>query len=141
IAGNLTFKDDAPHVGTSSGSEPTLTVDDTTLLVNASGSFDGILGLAGSGYGADGAGTTAFVLTVAPGGVASGLFDVATGNQIYLYDNGSGGIEGRVGSGVATPNAAGAISFLVTVDSNGLVTLDEQRASAHTPDNRPPQAG
>ncbi|MCL6684793.1 DUF5801 repeats-in-toxin domain-containing protein [Sphingomonas alba] len=139
IASNLVFKDDAPHVGASSGSEPTLTVDDTTLATNASGSFAGVLGLAGSGYGADGAGTTAFVLTVAGGGVASGLFDVATGNQIYLYDVG-GTITGKVGSGVATPNPAGATAFTVSVDSNGLVTLDQVLAIQHSPDTGPDQS-
>src|SRR5207244_3919612 len=63
IASNLTFKDDAPHLGASSGSEPTITVDETNLAVDNTGDFAAVLGLAGSGYGADGAGTTVCRLT------------------------------------------------------------------------------
>jgi hypothetical protein len=139
IASNLTFKDDGPHVGTSSGTEPTITVDETNLAVDSTGNFAALLGLAGSGYGADGAGTTAFTLTVSSAGAASGLFDVATGNQIYLYQSGNT-IVGRVGSGVATPNPAGATSFVVSVDASGVVTLDQQLAIQHSPDSGPDQS-
>ena len=117
--GLLTIDDDTPTI-IASGAEPQLVVDETTLGTNASASFAGAFI---TSVGADTPGSTAYALHVAPGGVASGLFDVATGNQIYLYDVG-GTIVGKVGSGIATPNASGATSFVVTVDSNGLVTLD-----------------
>src|SRR5213075_2404577 len=138
IASNLVFKDDAPHLGASSGSEPTITVDETTLAVDNTGNFAAVLGLAGSGYGADGAGTTVFTLTVSSAGAASGLFDVASGNQIYLYKVGDT-VVGKVGSGPATANPAGATSFVVSVDGSGVVTLDQQLAIQHTPDTGPDQ--
>ena len=138
IASNLVFRDDAPTLGTSSGTEPTITVDETNLAVNNTGNFAALLGASGASYGADGAGTTVYQLGVAPGGVASGLFDVASGNQIYLYQVGNT-IVGRVGSGPATANPAGATSFVVSVDGSGVVTLDQQLAIQHSPDTGPDQ--
>ena len=65
-------------------------------------------------------------------GAASGLFDVATGNQIDLYKV-HDTIVGRVGSGPATADPAGTAAFVVSVDANGLVTLDQVRALTSYP--------
>ena len=130
IASNLVFEDDGPSLGASSGAEPNIIVDETILATNGSASFAALLGGLGASYGADGAGTTVYALNVSGAGVASGLFDVATGNQIYLYKVGDT-IVGRVGSGPATADASGTAAFVVSVDANGLVTLDQVRALTH----------
>ena len=130
IASNLVFEDDGPSLGASSGAEPNIVVDETILATNGSASFAALLGGLGASYGADGAGTTVYALNVSGAGVASGLFDVATGNQIYLYKVGDT-IVGRVGSGPATADASGTAAFVVSVDANGLVTLDQVRALTH----------
>ena len=106
IGTNLVFEDDGPSLGASSGAEPNIVVDETILATNGSASFAALLGGLGASYGADGAGTTVYALNVSGAGVASGLFDVATGNQIYLYKVGDT-IVGRVGSGPATADASG----------------------------------
>src|SRR4030095_5231412 len=69
---NITVVDDVPSLGTSSGTEPTITVDETNLAVNNTGNFAPFLGAAGAVYGADGPGTTVFTLTVSSAGRARG---------------------------------------------------------------------
>ena len=120
IGQNLVFKDDAPSIIRTETTEPTLSVDETVLGTNASASFAGLFSTA---YGADDAGTTVYSLSVGAG--ASGLIDTASGLAVVLSVNGSGQVEGRAGAG-------GAIVFVVSVDSAGVVTLDQQRAVVHT---------
>ncbi|WP_309602557.1 DUF5801 repeats-in-toxin domain-containing protein, partial [Sphingomonas sp.] len=48
IGQNLVFKDDGPSLGSSSGSEPTITVDETSLATNSSASFAALLGASGA---------------------------------------------------------------------------------------------
>ena len=73
----------------------------------------GFAGAFTSAFGADGAGTITYALGINGGnGVASGLVDVATGQNIVLVIN-AGVVEGHVG------NAAGALAFTVTVDGAG----------------------
>jgi hypothetical protein len=87
----------------------------------------------GSAYGADGAGTTAFGLSVAPGGVDSGL-DTTAGVNIFLFlENGI--VVGRVGAtaGVA---AAGPAAFALSINpTTGAVSMVEylNHANATTP--------
>src|SRR6185503_9625824 len=75
---------------------------------------------------------TTYALNVSSAGVDSGLDDSATGSNILLFKEGND-IVGRVGS------AAGAVSFVVGVDTNGTVSLDQQRAILHTPNSGPDQ--
>jgi len=97
-------------------------VDETVLATNATANFAGVFT---SSFGADGAGTLSYSLSVTGGnGTASGLIDVATGQSIVLVNN-AGVIEGHVG------NAAGAIAFTVSVNAAGDVTLDQIRAVQH----------
>ncbi|MEP7315096.1 MAG: DUF5801 repeats-in-toxin domain-containing protein, partial [Sphingomicrobium sp.] len=136
IGANLNMKDDAPSISTNSTTEPNLTVDETNLATDASASFAGLFT---SSFGADGAGAKTYGISVSSVGVDSGLIDTVTGQHIYLYQSGST-VVGRVGAG-GVANPAGAISFVVTVNSStGLVTLDQQRAIFHTPDSGPDQA-
>jgi VCBS repeat-containing protein len=127
-AGTLTIDvdDDTPTV-TLTGAVPTLTVDETVLATNAGPtSFAGAFTVA---YGADGAGTTAYTLTVNTA-IASGLVDTATGAAVVLS------VAGNVVTGTAGP--AGPVVFTLTVDpANGNVTLDQQRAVSHGVDGGP----
>ena len=123
IGTSLHFHDDAPSISVSAAADP-LTVDETNLILNATANFaDNFT----SSYGADGAGTTTYALNVSAAGVDFGLDDTATGSNILLFKEGNT-VVGRVG------NAGGPISFIVSVDAAGTVTLDQQRAIFHTPD-------
>jgi len=117
IGSNMVFEDDGPSMSTT-GTEPTATVDETVLLADAKASFAANFT---SAFGADGAGTTTYALGVVAG--ASGLTDTATNEVVNLLLNGAV-VEGRT----ATTNA---LVFTVSVDVNGEVTLDQLRAVVH----------
>ncbi|POA16730.1 hypothetical protein C1886_25680, partial [Pseudomonas sp. FW300-N1A1] len=123
IGQNLVFEDDGPSISTT-GEEPTLTVDETVLAINDTKSFAANFT---SAFGADGAGTLTYALGVVAG--ASGLTDTASGEAVNLSLNGAV-VEGRT----ATSNA---LVFTVSVASNGEVTLDQLRAVVH-PDTTDP---
>jgi hypothetical protein len=117
IGQNLVFKDDGPSISTT-GTEPTLTVDETVLATNDTQSFAANFS---SAFGADGAGTLTYALGVVAGG--SGLVDTATGQAVNLSVNG-GVVEGRTA-------ASNDLVFTVSVAANGDVTLDQLRAVVH----------
>ncbi|HXH52216.1 MAG TPA: DUF5801 repeats-in-toxin domain-containing protein [Sphingomicrobium sp.] len=117
IAQNLVFLDDGPTIS-ASGTEPTLTVDESNLALDASASFAGAFT---SAFGADGAGTISYALGINAG--ATGLVDTATGQAVVLVVNG-GVVEGRT----ATSNQ---LVFTVSVNAAGTVTLDQVRAVQH----------
>ncbi|MGY3304686.1 hypothetical protein ACVK1X_003989, partial [Pseudomonas sp. PvR086] len=123
IGQNLVFKDDGPSISTT-GTEPTLTVDETVLTTDATQSFAANFS---SAFGADGAGTLTYALGVVAGG--SGLTDTATGEAVNLSLNGTV-VEGRT----ATTNL---LVFTVSVAANGDVTLDQQRAVVHPDPTNP----
>nr|WP_183671952.1 DUF5801 repeats-in-toxin domain-containing protein [Pseudomonas umsongensis] len=123
IGQNLVFKDDGPSISTT-GSEPTLTVDETVLTTDATQNFAANFT---SAFGADGAGTLTYALGVVAG--ASGLTDTATGEAVNLSLNGTV-VEGRT----ATTNL---LVFTVSVAANGDVTLDQQRAVVHPDPTNP----
>ncbi|WP_063343831.1 DUF5801 repeats-in-toxin domain-containing protein [Pseudomonas fluorescens] len=117
IGQNLVFEDDGPSISTT-GDEPTLTVDETVLTTDATQSFTANFS---SAFGADGAGTLTYALGMTAG--PSGLTDTATGEAVNLSLNG-GVVEGRT----ATTNL---LVFTVSVAANGDVTLDQLRAVVH----------
>ncbi|WP_259333015.1 DUF5801 repeats-in-toxin domain-containing protein [Pseudomonas sp. FW300-N1B4] len=117
IGQNLVFEDDGPSI-TTTGDEPTLTVDETVLATDATQSFTANFS---SAFGADGAGTLTYALGATAG--PSGLTDTATGEAVNLSLNG-GVVEGRT----ATTNL---LVFTVSVAANGDVTLDQLRAVVH----------
>ncbi|MGF6317689.1 DUF5801 repeats-in-toxin domain-containing protein [Pseudomonas frederiksbergensis] len=117
IGQNLVFEDDGPSISTT-GDEPTLTVDETVLATDATQSFTANFS---SAFGADGAGTLTYALGVTAG--PSGLTDTATGEAVNLSLNGAV-VEGRT----ATTNL---LVFTVSVAANGDVTLDQLRAVVH----------
>ncbi|WP_260963072.1 DUF5801 repeats-in-toxin domain-containing protein, partial [Pseudomonas citri] len=126
IGQNLVFKDDGPSISTT-GTEPTLTVDETVLATDATQNFAANFT---SAFGADGAGTLTYALGVVAG--ASGLVDTATGEAVNLSLNGSV-VEGRT----ATTNL---LVFTVTVAANADVTLDQLRAVVHPDATNPDDA-
>ncbi|MHC5193954.1 DUF5801 repeats-in-toxin domain-containing protein [Pseudomonas frederiksbergensis] len=123
IGQNLVFKDDGPSISTT-GTEPTLTVDETVLTTDDTQNFAANFT---SAFGADGAGTLTYALGVVAGG--SGLTDTATGEAVNLSLNGSV-VEGRT----AITNL---LVFTVSVAANGDVTLDQQRAVVHPDPTNP----
>ncbi|WP_137896118.1 DUF5801 repeats-in-toxin domain-containing protein, partial [Ramlibacter sp. 2FC] len=122
----LTFQDDGPSISTT-GTEPTATVDETVLATNATADFSVNFT---SAFGADGAGTLAYALGISSVGAVSGLTDTATNNGVFLFLEG-GVVVGREGTD-ATDAATGDIVFTASVNSTtGVVTLDQQRAIVH----------
>jgi hypothetical protein len=123
------IEDDVPVVGLATAPAPTLQVDETSLSTNASVSFASAFT---GGYGADAAGSTTYSLNVSAAGVNSGLKDTATGNDILLYKIGND-VVGKYGG------VGGTTVFSLSVNAAGEVTLDQQRAIAHTPESGPDQ--
>src|SRR5262249_46298110 len=122
----INFDDDGPSILTT-GTEPTLTVDESVLTTDDTKSFAANFS---SDFRADGAGTLTYALSVVAG--ASGLVDTATNEAVNLSLSGSV-VEGRT----ATSNV---LVFTVSIDTSGNVTLDQKRAVVHTPDTGPDQS-
>ena len=79
----------------------------------------------------------AFSLTAADGesledGTASGVYDTETGQQIYLFINDDGEVEGRVGSD-GEADAGGELAFVLRLDGAAL-ELAQLRAVEHNND-------
>ncbi|PWJ94153.1 hypothetical protein C8D77_101836 [Mesorhizobium loti] len=123
IGQNLNFKDDGPSISTT-GTEPTLTVDESVLTTNDTKSFAGNFT---SAFGADGAGTLTYALGVVAG--PSGLVDTATGQAVILSLNG-GVVEGHT-------SGSNDLVFTVSVSATGDVTLDQLRAVVHANTSNP----
>ncbi|HET6525359.1 VCBS domain-containing protein [Sphingopyxis sp.] len=119
----ISFDDDAP-TAVLSGSEPTLTVDETTLGTGSSASF---VSSFTTNFGADGAlgGASGPAYLIEINTSQSGLVDSATGQNVLLAQVGNM-VEGRT--------AGGDLVFTVTVAANGTVTLNQLRAVMHSPD-------
>ncbi|EJM71457.1 DUF5801 repeats-in-toxin domain-containing protein, partial [Pseudomonas sp. GM55] len=123
IGQNLVFKDDGPSISTT-GTEPTLTVDETVLATDVTQSFAANFN---SAFGADGAGTLTYALGVVAG--ASGLTDTALGEAVNLSLNGTV-VQGRTATG-------NLLVFTVGVAADGSVTLDQLRAVVHSNTSNP----
>ncbi|RUT90783.1 MULTISPECIES: DUF5801 repeats-in-toxin domain-containing protein [unclassified Mesorhizobium] len=113
----INFDDDGPSIS-STGTEPTLTVDETVLGTNDVQSFAANFS---SAFGSDGAGTVTYALGFTAG--VTGIVDTLTGQAVVLSLNG-GVIEGRT----VTSND---LVFTVAVSGTGSVTLDQIRAVVH----------
>ncbi|QIG98979.1 DUF5801 repeats-in-toxin domain-containing protein [Bradyrhizobium sp. 6(2017)] len=86
---------------------------DNGALSFASTGVSSILTVAGGSYGADGAGTTTYGLSVL--NAASGL-TLTDGTAITLSLDGSGRIIGTVGTDVANPSLTGMVAFAIAID-------------------------
>ncbi|WP_224794478.1 DUF5801 repeats-in-toxin domain-containing protein, partial [Pseudomonas fluorescens] len=123
IGSKIIFDDDGPSI-TTTGTEPTLTVDETVLATNATQSYAANFN---SAFGADGAGTLTYALGVVAG--ASGLTDTASGEAVNLSLNGTV-VEGRTA-------LTSLLVFTVSVAATGSVTLDQIRAVVHSNTTNP----
>ena len=120
-------QDDVPTISTT-GTPPTLAVDETTLGTNATQS---VAANFSSAFGANGAGAITYALGVVAG--PSGLVDTLTHEAVILSLTAGGVVEGRT---VGTNQ----LVFTVAIDGAGNVTLDQIRAVEHTPDSGPDQS-
>ncbi len=121
LGGNVKFADDGPSV-TATPTAAMLMVDETTLGTDATADLSGAFTVV---YGADGAGTTSYALSISATDADSGLVDVATGEAVLLRVNGNI-VEGY--------SATGGVVFTLSVNASGVVELDQLRAVEHTPD-------
>ena len=115
---NVAISDDVPSISGRTVAAGLLSVDETNLAQDATANFQALFNIV---KGADQPATMAYSFAVNP---VSGLVDVATGSSVLLFASGNV-VEGRVGG------AAGAVVFRLTVDANGVATLDQMRAVAH----------
>jgi len=129
IGDDIGVDDDAPTIVVS-GTEPTLTVDETVLTTDASADFSTAFT---PDFGTDGAGAAGVTYALGAVAGASGLVDTTSGQNVVLSKTAGGVIEGRT----ATDND---LVFKVSVDALGNVTLDQQRAVVHTPNTGPDQS-
>ena len=121
----ITIEDDSPVVEVVGAPLPVLTVDETDLAADSSASFAEAFAI---GYGADGAGTTTYALSIAAG--PTGLVDVESGQDVVLAIE-SGQVVGRAGAG-------GAIVFTVAVNAaTGQIAFDQLRAVSHSDATNP----
>lgn len=126
IGQNLFFLDDGPSISTT-GTPPTVTVDETTLgtssHANFAPNFSGV-------FGADGPGSITFDLGTA-GGVIAGLTDSETGESVSIS---------KVGNEIQGRDTDGALIFTVDVDASGNVTFDQVRSVVHPDATNPNDA-
>jgi T1SS-143 domain-containing protein len=126
--------DDGPSISvTAIADADALTVDETDLASNDSANFaDNFTNL--PNYGTDGAGSvsSAYALDVYSG-TDSGLVDVATGNNVYIFLQ-SGVVVGREGTSASDAGTGNRV-FTVSVNVSGTVTLDQIRAINHGDDS------
>ncbi|WP_212749538.1 DUF5801 repeats-in-toxin domain-containing protein [Acinetobacter sp. CIP 102129] len=132
----VAFRDDAPTFGTA-GTLPSLIVDESNLTGGAqaptapnpaTASFVSAFNI---NYGADG-GSTAYSLSTT-NFTLTNLYDTATGSRIALFNDG-GKVVGYLTSDLSTA------AFDVSVDVNGIVTLNQLRAIRHTNTANPDEA-
>ena len=114
---NVALSDDVPVITPLSVTAGLLTVDETNLAVNATANFASLFAI---NMGADQPGTVVYSFDAT---LFSALIDVATGSSILIHASGNI-IEGRVGS-------TSTVAFRLTIDSNGIATLDQIRAIRH----------
>jgi VCBS repeat-containing protein len=103
-----------------------LSVDESTLNIDTKADFSQAFTF---NFGADGAGTKAYALSIGTGN--TGLLDTASNTEVTLHVNGTT-IEGRAGNEVV---------FILSVNATtGEVTLDQKRAVVHGDANNPDDA-
>lgn len=127
VGSHVQVLDDGPTVGTT-GTLPTLTVDETNLAIDDTKSFAANFT---SSAGVDGLASTTFKLAVTEG-ASSGLTDTLSGQAVTLHQVSDTEIQGIFVSGATT-----FVVFDVTVNSSGSVMLDQSRAVVHSDPSNP----
>ncbi len=127
VGGAVTFFDDGPAVTQATAGTPTLTVDETVLMTDASASFASLFT---SSFGADGPGGIAYALGISAPNADTGLIETLSGQSVVLSLS-AGAVEGRTSS-------SSLLVFKVSINTlTGQVTLDQSRAVVHTADPNP----
>ncbi len=122
---NIAVSDDVPSVTATPFDAGALTVDESDLATNAKADFSGLLNIH---YNADGPLGVMYSLNA---GNFSGLIDVATGSGVGFH-------YGTDGSVIAYVVGAPTLTvFTLSIDDNGVMTLDQMRAVRH-PDGSDP---
>ena len=124
--------------GIVSSGDPDVTPKDTGNAIGYARSGGSLLDAPTGGYGSDGAGSLVYALSVAPGGVDSGV-ESTSGTRIFLYAGSgptAGLILGRVGNevpgGTDTANNSGAIAFALAVNpANGEAFIAQYLSLRH----------
>jgi hypothetical protein len=128
VGDQLVVQDDGPSIVADPTNAPSITDDDSFLNVNNSGDYSGNFTAT---FGTDGPGATAKSYSLSTAGGDSGLIESGTGLHVFLFKVGDN-IVGKSGAD-ATAAASGTTVFVVSIDQNGVVTLDQQRAVVHDP--------
>jgi VCBS repeat-containing protein len=115
---NVGVSDDVPTINAITAPSGLLTVDETNLATDATANFASLFAVT---LGADQPATFTYEFDVLP---VSGLIDVATEASILLRASGNV-VEGYLASSPST------VAFRLTVDANGIATLDQLRAVSH----------
>lgn len=124
LGSHLIYEDDGPNIDPSGNTPPTITDDDSDFVTNNTGAFSGVFTT--PDYGADASGTVSYILGVKSANVDSGLDETLTGQNILLsYDSATNTVFGKTA-------VSGAEVFRITVNSSGVVTLDQSLAIKHS---------
>ncbi|MDF3867288.1 retention module-containing protein [Pseudomonas denitrificans (nom. rej.)] len=122
LGGKLTFLDDGPSIQPCTDADISLVVDETTLGSAARVEASLVSQLFTTSFGADGAGTVTYQVSVAQDGTDSGLRASADGARILLFNDGNG-VVGKV-------EGTNTIAFVVRPDG-GALTLEQRVAFIH----------
>jgi VCBS repeat-containing protein len=126
---SIGIADDVPTITGGDFAPGALTVDESNLSQNATANFASLID---AHYNADGAGEIIYELSAGNG---SGLTDVATGSPVSLrYGEDNGTIIGFV---AGSPSL---VVFTLSIDPNGQMTFDQQRAVRHPNGSNPDDA-
>lgn len=137
IGSRMVFEDSGPAI-TEGTDPPALTVDDSTLGTDHSLSFASAFT---TSFGTDGGatGSPTYALGISASGAATDLYETSSGHRVFLFLN-NGVVEGREGT-TALDAVGGDIVFEVSVDSSGVVKLDQKSAVIHDDDEDPDESG
>jgi len=121
VGDDIQVDDDGPTIVTS-GTEPTLTVDETVLATDDTKNFSTAFT---PDFGTDGAGAAGVTYELNAVAGPSGLIATIANEAVILSKNGDT-IEGRT-------ETSDELVFVVSVDADGNVTLDQNLAVRHDP--------
>ena len=127
LGGNIQFADDGPSINDAVlGSS--VDVDETDGLTTSDTSAASIISFT-SAFGADGAGTTAYAISIADAN--SGLATAVGDLPITLVQTSATTIEGQYNGGANT-------AFTITINADGTITLEQATALEHLVDGSDP---
>ncbi|MCP1622346.1 retention module-containing protein [Pseudomonas nitroreducens] len=122
LGGKLIFLDDGPSIQPCTDADISLVVDETTLGSAARVEASLVSQLFTTSFGADGAGSVTYKVSVALDGTDSGLRASENGARILLFNDGNG-VVGKV-------EGSNTIAFVVRPDG-GALTLEQRVAFIH----------